>query len=403
MTGRSGTRAGWWTPWLVGAAILLAPTAPANSSGDDAGALPIDSSDRPPDHGFEVDRIAGPFRLPWSVAFLPNGDMLVTERPGTLQLVRLPDGKEQSIYGVPPVLRGGHGGLLEVMTDLDFASNRLVYLSYLFGTEDAATIRVFRGKLVGRHLVEGKVIFESGPPAPGMEQLGGRLAMDSNRRIYLTLGDRFDLKRAQALDDDSGTIVRFDRDGTPPADNPFVATPGARPEIFSYGHRNPQGLAIEPSTGAVWAHEHGPKGGDEVNAICGGCNYGWPVVTYGVGYDDAPIGIGTDAPGMRQPIHYWVPSIAPSGMAFYRDDRIEAFKGKLLVGALAGQMISGLDLRDGRNEEERFFVQEYGRIRDVRQGPDGDVYFLTDDAQGYLYRIRTGVEQAGKLPPQQAR
>jgi glucose/arabinose dehydrogenase len=344
--------------------------------------------------------IAGPLEFPWSIGFLPDGAILVTEKPGRLQLIRAGSAM-QEIGGVPPVLSGLHAGLLDVAVDPDFAQTGMLYLSYAHGTEAASTTRVLKARLelAANALVDQQVIFESEPPAASMEQLGGRLALTGDGYLLLTLGDRWEATRAQDLSDHAGSIIRIRVDGAVPEDNPFVSVPGAKPEIWSYGHRNPQGLAIELPTGRVWSVEHGPQGGDELNRIEGGRNYGWPVITHGVDYSGAPIGIGDAAPGMEQPLHVWTPSIAPSGLTVEQDtDHLTVW-----VGALAGQLIARLTLRDGEvRSEQHLFTAELGRIRDVRRGPDGLLYVITDDPAGALYRLEptiTQVEYDGAREP----
>jgi aldose sugar dehydrogenase len=331
-------------------------------------------------------RIGGPFESPWAMAFLPDGSLFVTERPGRLQHVR-PGVDETEVTGLPVVLYSGHGGLLDVALDPNFAANGLVYLSYLHGEEDSSTIRVLRAKFdaANETLTDQQILFESGPPAPKPEMIGGRLALTGDGYLFLTLGDRWERDPAQDLSDDSGKIIRIRTDGSVPEDNPFVSTPGARPEIWSYGHRNPQGIAIDPSTGKLWSDEHGPQGGDEVNLILPGHNYGWPLANYGVDYSGRPIGLATTLPGMDGPIHYWVPiSIAPSSLALQTD----ANNTVLWIGALSGEMVVRLTLAgDCVISEQHLVAHQLGRIRDVAVGPGGDVYLLTDGSDGALYRL----------------
>jgi aldose sugar dehydrogenase len=318
------------------------------------------------------------------MAILPDGKILVTEQVGRLRIVEngrlLPD----PVIGVP----SEQINLLDVALDPDFRANQIVYLSYLHGTKEAATVRIWRAKLHGTNLVDGSDIFETRPAVPGLHQVGGRLAFGPDGLLYVSLGDRTQQHRAQDLLDDSGSILRLHPDGRIPEDNPFVGMNSALPEIFSYGHRNPQGLVSDASDGRIWSHEHGPKGGDEVNIIRSGHNYGWPITTSGIGYDGIPIGVGPDAPGVMSPVHYWMASVAPSGMAFYESDQIPNWRGSLLIGALAGEMLLRLEfVNEAVVREERLLVQEIGRIRDVRVGTDGFVYVLTDGPEGLLYRL----------------
>jgi glucose/arabinose dehydrogenase len=338
---------------------------------------------------FELVRLAGPLEHPWGLAFLPDGGMLVTERPGRLRLIdeagRL---DPRPIEGVPRVWARGQGGLLDVALPPDFATSRLVYLAYAAPVGNGAATRVARGRLDGHRLADLEVLLTADPPGSGGRHFGSRLVFGRDGKLYVSTGDRGEMDRAQKLDDLAGTILRIEPDGRIPDDNPFVGRAGVRPEIWAYGIRNAQGLAVNPWTGELWEHEHGARGGDEVNIIEKGANYGWPLVTHGVDYSGLPIGRGKTMPGVVDPIWVWTPSIAPSGMAFYDSDRIPGWKGSLLVGALAAQMLVRLEL-DGRKvvKEHRLLQYEIGRIRDVRMGPDGLVYLLTDATDGALWRL----------------
>jgi glucose/arabinose dehydrogenase len=377
-------------------ALALAFVAPSLARSGTIEQTPPEEAAKP---DFTVTRVAGPFNFPWSVAFLPEGLMLVTERWGDLKLIVPGEPEPLTISGTPDRLVADHAGLMDVALDPEFASNDTIYLSYAYGTRDAATIRVFKAQLDVENLSleNGKVIFESFPPAPGTEQLGGRMVIDQKGLLYLTLGDRFDGRHAQNLSDDYGKITRMRRNGTFPEDNPFIDTPGARPGIWTYGHRNPQGLAFEASTGELWEHEHGPMGGDELNRIEPGRNYGWPFITYGVDYDGKPINNGlAEAEGLEQPVRYWVPSIGPSGLAIY-EGRVADWRSTAWMGALAAQMLVRVKLENGRAiREEHFLKNEFGRIRDVRVGPDELIYFTTDSDEGGLYRIEPTEEYATK-------
>ncbi|WP_205617179.1 PQQ-dependent sugar dehydrogenase [Pelomicrobium methylotrophicum] len=346
-------------------------------------------------HAFRVVTLTRGLEHPWGLAFLPDGRMLVTERPGRLRLVA-PDGTlvPQAVEGLPPVAAYGQGGLLDVALHPKFSENGLVYLSYAAPGVGGISTEVARGRLTGRRLENVEVLFRQMPKSGGGRHFGSRLVFDRQGYLYVTLGDRGEMERAQRLDDLAGKIVRLHDDGRVPRDNPFVNRPGARPEIYSLGNRNVQGAALHPVTGMLWAHEHGPQGGDEVNIIRAGINYGWPVITYGVEYGiGTKIGEGTHKAGMAQPIHYWVPSIAPSGMAFYTGDKFPRWRGDLFVGALKDQMLVRLRLRGEQViEEEHLLKGELGRIRDVRVGPDGHVYVLTDARDGIIARL----EPAGR-------
>ena len=268
----------------------------------------------------EPVQIAGPFDSPRSVAFLADGRFLVAERPGRLQLVT-PGAPNREIAGVPAVLTLGHGGLIDLALDPEFAANGTIYFSYLQGDEAASTIRVMKARLDQHNdkLTDQKIIFES-TPGVRHEQLGGRMALTADGYLFLSVGDRWAMEQAQSLADDLGAIVRIRTDGSIPDDNPFISTPGARPEIWSYGHRNPQGLAFDPVKRRLWSDEHGPQGGDELNLVVAGLNYGWPIITYGVDYSGRPIGTGNSQAGLEQPVRTWVPiSIAPSGLALEAD------------------------------------------------------------------------------------
>ena len=331
---------------------------------------------------------------PWGLAFLPDGRMLVTERPGRLRTVGRDGQLGPPVAGVPEVDARGQGGLLDVALDPDFAANGLVYLSYAEAGTGADAGKngtaVARGKLVGSQLTDVKVIFRQRDKAVSVAHFGSRLVFDRQGRLYITLGDRFSLRdEAQNLGSHLGKTIRIEADGRVPADNPFVKTPGALPEIWSYGHRNMQGAALNPETGELWTHEHGPQGGDELNIDLGGRNYGWPVVTYGVEYGSGkPIGEGTAKAGMTPPVTYWVPSIAISGMTFLTSSRYPGWQGQLFIGALKGQALVRLQL-DGRRvvREERLLTDLGERIRDVRQGPDGWLYLLTDSSEGRILRL----------------
>jgi glucose/arabinose dehydrogenase len=363
--------------FLIGLAAGPASAVP----GDDGAPIPPETSD-----GLVPVRVAGPFEFPWSIGFLPDGSFLVTEKPGRLRLVR-PGSRTRAIRGLPLIRSGDQGGLLDVLVDPDFARTGTVYLSYTHGTQDASTVRILRGRLdlKTRRLLDQAVLFESDPPASANEQLGGRLALTRDGFLFLSLGDRWEPHRAQNLSDHAGSIIRVHTDGSIPSTNPFLSVAGAKPEIWTYGHRNPQGLVGDDATGQVWATEHGPQGGDELNLIQPGRNYGWPMVSHGLNYDGSPVGSGkTAAPGVEEPVRFWVPSIAPSGLTMQR----EGEHASIISGALAGQMVVRLGLEGNRVvAEQRVLEGELGRIRDVRSGPDGLLYFITDDPEGHLYRL----------------
>jgi glucose/arabinose dehydrogenase len=342
------------------------------------------------EHVVRVVKVVEGLEYPWGLAFLPDGRMLVTERPGRLRIVGK-DGKldPQPVAALPAIAAHGQGGLLDVVLHPRFLQNGLVYLSYAARGEGGVGTEVARSRLSGYRLENVEVIFRQQPKGSTGRHFGSRLVFDREGYLYITLGDRGEMERAQKADDHAGSVIRLHDDGRVPADNPFVGKPGWKPEKYTLGNRNLQGAALHPRTGALWTHEHGPQGGDEVNVIRPGVNYGWPVITYGVNYGiGTRIGEGTQKAGMAQPLHYWVPSIAPSGMAFYTGDRFPGWRGDLFVGALRDQMLVRLTL-DGEKvvSEERMLKNVLGRIRDVRNGPDGFLYLLTDESNGVLARI----------------
>lgn len=348
-------------------------------------------------HDFRVVTLSDSLVQPWSIAFLPGGDLLITERPGRLRIFR--DGKllPEAVPGVPAVVTGGQAGLLEVAVHPDFATNRLLYLTYSKPQPDnQSTTALIRGRFENDRLTNVQELFES--DSKGRGHYGGKIAFDGKGYLFLTLGDRqvppegdLEAHPAQDLGNHHGKVIRLHDDGRVPADNPFVGRAGAKPEIWSYGHRNVQGIAIQPTSGDVWTHEHGPQGGDELNLTLAGRNYGWPVVGFGVNYRTGKaIHEGTMREGMELPAEVWVPSIGISGAAFYTGDRFPQWKGNLLVGGLSGGRIDRVTLRDGRAIEREVLVPGIGRVRDVRQGPDGLVYLVTEDRDGKptsLYRL----------------
>ncbi|MEK0083725.1 PQQ-dependent sugar dehydrogenase [Benzoatithermus flavus] len=347
---------------------------------------------------FRVVEVVGGLENPWGMAFLPDGGMLVTERPGRLRLVENGKLRAEPVKGGPEVYARGQGGLLDVALDPAFAQNRRIYLSYAHAEGGKTTTRVMRARYAPEGLSEQKVIFSAEPMIQSSAHFGSRLAFGTDGTLFVTVGERFVARQdAQNLATDLGKVLRITTDGTAPPDNPFVGREGARPEIYTFGHRNPQGLVVDPRNGRVWEQEHGAMGGDEINLLKPGANYGWPEVAYGKNYDGTTIGTGRSiAPGVEAPVFYWDPSIAPSGMTLYLGDRFPGWNGDLLVGALKYQLVSRLDLdEEGRVvKEERFLEGALGRIRDVRTGPDGLVYLLTDEDPGGLYRLEP-VTEAG--------
>ncbi len=339
----------------------------------------------------EVQTVATGLVHPWALAFLPDGKMLVTERPGRMRIVT-PEGQlSPPLKGVPDVWASGQGGLLDVVTDKGFAQNKTIYFCYAERTGGGGRTAVARAKLndgSGR-LDELKVIFRQEGPLSSGNHYGCRIAQANDGNLFVALGDHYSARNeAQNLGNHIGKLIRITPDGTAPPDNPFVGRDGAKPEIWSFGHRNEQGLAINPATGDVWEIEHGPRGGDEVNVIGKGKNYGWPVIGYGVDYSGATIHETTARDGMEQPVKYWVPSIAPSGMAFYNGKLFPKWSGSLFSGALSGKMLVRLTLNGNSvTGEERLLQNLYERIRDVRQGPDGALWLLTDNSAGRILRV----------------
>ena len=336
---------------------------------------------------FQVQEVVSGLDTPWGMAFLPDGSILITERGGALR--HWSQGRLLSIEGVPESHEVYQGGMLGITLDPDFARNRYVYLAYTAKGEGGYNTEVARATLEPGRLAEVETIFTAQPRYRGGRHFGARLVFDAAGSLYVSLGDRGERESAQDLSGHAGSLIRINRDGSVPADNPFVGRTDARPRIFTYGNRNIQGLAVHPSTGMIWSHEHGPQGGDELNIMHAGANYGWPVITYGVNYGiGTRIGEGVEKPGMRQPIHKWAPSIAPSGMAFYRGDKLSGWRGDLFVGSLKfGQLVRLTLDGDKVAREERLLNGDYGRIRDVVAGPDGYLYFLSDARDGKLFRI----------------
>lgn len=327
---------------------------------------------------------------PWGMAFLPDGRVLVTERDGDLRVVRMNGAVSSAITGVPDVAASGQGGLLDVALDPEFISNRLIYLSYAESGPGGAGTSVARGRLDADvlHLNAVDVIFQQSPKSGGSRHFGSRLVFANDGTLFITTGDRGERDRVQDFTINRGQIIRINPDGTIPIDNPFVGNGSYRPEVWSLGHRNPQGAALHPKTGRLWTVEHGARGGDEINIPAAGKNYGWPVISYGKHYSGGRIGIGTEAPGYEQPVYYWDPSIAPSGMSFYTGSVFPAWTSSVFVGALRSRLLSRLSLDGEQVVREEILLQELDeRIRDVREGPDGYLYLLTDNDPGQLIRV----------------
>lgn len=343
------------------------------------------------DYKLRVVTVASGLESPWGLAFLPSGKMIVSERDeGHLRLVSK-DGKlSPPLKGVPKVASAGQGGMLDIALDPDFQNNKLIYFSFSEPGTGGAGTAVARAVLdeANNSLSEIKIIFRQLPKTGGGRHFGSRLVFARDGKLFITIGDRGERGRVQDFTINRGQVIRINTDGTIPEDNPFVGKTGYRAEVWSYGHRNPQGAALHPETGKLWTNEHGARGGDEINVPQAGKNYGWPVISYGRHYFGGKIGIGTHKDGMEQPIHYWDPSIAPSGMMFYTGDKFPKWRGNAFVGALKYQLIARLEL-DGEKvvKEERFLGALQERIRDLRQGPDGYIYVLTDSSNGKILRL----------------
>ena len=338
---------------------------------------------------YAVETVADELNYPWSVAFLPEGGYLVAMRTGELRRVSLSGGAGPPLTGLPESYVLGQGGYFDIALDPNFTDNRFVYLAFAYGTPDLNGTRVVKGKL-GRSSVENiQTIFDVMPKKDTPLHYGGKLQFLQDGTLLLTTGDGFEYREA-AQDPFNllGKIIRIHSDGTIPSDNPFASGQNGHPAVWSYGHRNPQGLAQDSETGEVFMHEHGAKGGDELNRVKPGLNYGWPAVTKGVNYSGAYVSPLRSAPGIEEPIHFWVPSIAPSGLTVYRGDAFPQWDGELLVGALVDKEVRKLTLKDGKIVEEVALFAELGeRIRDVRTGPSGLLYLLTDSNKGKLIRV----------------
>ena len=357
------------------------------------GCAPADAQVFPSSAGsLAVETFASGLSHPWAFAFLPDGRLLVTERPGRMRIVDK-DGKlSPALPGVPKVFASGQGGLHDVVLDRGYAENHTIYFCYADPVSGGARTSLARARLVDEgtpRLDDVKVIFRQEGPLSSGNHFGCRIVQAGDGNLFLSMGDHFSPRNeAQNLGNHIGKLIRVRPDGSVPSDNPFVGRSGAKPEIWSYGHRNSQGLAMDPASGKLWEQEHGPRGGDEINLIEKGKNYGWPVIGYGIDYSGAKIHESTQKNGMEQPAWYWVPSIAPSGLTFYTGSLFPAWRGNLLAGALAGQALVRLTL-DGDKvvKEERMLQPLRERIRDVRQGPDGALWLATDSSAGRILRV----------------
>jgi aldose sugar dehydrogenase len=340
--------------------------------------------------GYKVTEIAKGLDHPWSMAFLPDGSMLVTERVGRLRLIKSGTLLPEPIGGVPTVHTGSQAGLFDIVLHPNFAQNQIVYLTFAAGTKAANDTQVARARFDGRVLQDLQVIFKAMPLKDTDNHYGGRLAFLPDGTFALTIGEGFEYReQAQDLTSDLGKIVRLNEDGSVPRDNPFVGRAGVRPEIYTWGHRNEQGLIFDAQSGRLYETEHGPRGGDELNIIVAGRNYGWPVITYGMDYSGAYVSPYTQRPGLEQPVIYWTPSIAPSGLAIYRGDQFPAWRGDLFVGALAFKHLRRIHLDERGNVvyQEQLLNDLHWRIRDVRVAPDGNLYVCTDETDGRVLKV----------------
>jgi aldose sugar dehydrogenase len=328
---------------------------------------------------FSIDTLATGLTNPWGMAFLPDGRILIAERPGNLRIYA--DGVLQpgSIEGIPEAWAHGQGGLLDVVLHPDYSQNGWIYLAYSArGEGDGGNTAIARGKLTGNRFTETELLFHGQPHTPAAHHFGTRIVFDDANYMYFTIGDRGSQNNAQLLSNHNGTVMRFHDDGRVPSDNPFVNTPDAMPEIWSYGHRNIQGMALHPTSRELWTHEHGPQGGDEINLIRKGANYGWPLATFGINYNGTIVSPDTTLPGKTDPVLYWVPSIAPCGLAFVDSDKYPGWHHNMLVGALAGQHIQRVVIENDQVTHTEKILQDFARFRDIRQGPDGYIYALTE-------------------------
>jgi len=338
-------------------------------------------------HNVRAEVLAEGLENPWSMAFLPDGRILIAERPGRIRVFADNELKPETIEGLPPVWSHGQGGLLDIVLHPDYEENGLIYLAYASQENGIGNTTIARARLEGNSLRDTEVLFKGHPATDSKYHFGCRIVFDRDKYMYFTIGDRGVMENAQMKSNHHGKVMRLLDDGTVPADNPFVSEPQAMPEIWNFGHRNIQGMVLHPVTGQLWSHEHGPKGGDEVNIEIKGANYGWPLVSFGINYNGSIITTDTTLPGMSDPQHYWVPSIAPCGMTFVTSEIYPNWKGNLLVGALAGQQIQRLVFNENNKviHTEKLF-EGMARFRDIRQGPDGYLYVLTE-GPGLFFRV----------------
>ncbi|MBE0662494.1 MAG: PQQ-dependent sugar dehydrogenase [Bacteroidales bacterium] len=335
---------------------------------------------------FTVDTLATGLQNPWSMAFLPDGRILIAERPGRLRIWENGSLSEDLIQGLPDIWSHGQGGLLDVVLHPDYTENGWLYLAYAKENNGIGNTAIARAKLEGTQLKELEELFHGSPLTSSAYHFGTRIVFDADNYLFFCIGDRGTMENAQNLANHCGKVMRINDDGSVPADNPFVGTQGALPEIWSYGHRNIQGMTLHPETGKLWSHEHGARGGDEINLVEKGGNYGWPLVTHGINYDGTSITPDTTLPGMIDPVLHWTPSIAPCGLAFVQGDRYPSWNSHMLVGALAGQHIHRVSFEGDKAVHTEKLLEGFARFRDIRIGPDGYIYVLTE-SPGIFFRI----------------
>lgn len=338
--------------------------------------VPTDAGDivESEDQNFRVDHVVEGIDVPWGMAFLPDGRVLITERSGTLHITENGKMLDQPVSGVPEVVAQGQGGLLDIELHPDYESNGWIYLSFSYPGSGGSSTAITRAKLDDNTLTDHETIFEAEPRSNRVHHFGGRIVFDDEGYLYFSIGDRGEMSNAQDLSTQSGGVFRLHDDGTVPDDNPFTDREDARPEFWTYGNRNIQGMTVHPETGEIWSHEHGPRGGDEINIIEKGLNYGWPEITYGINYNGSIITEDTEKAGMEQPLHYWDPSIAPSGMDFVWSDKYPNWKGDVMVGSLSFQYLHRVKLSGHDVQHEEELIKDIGRVRSVHMAPDGFLY-----------------------------
>ena len=338
----------------------------------------------------DLVQVVEKLQYPWAMDFLPGKEALVTEKPGRLQKVNLETGKKTEIQNLPEIHAVGQGGLLDVMVHPDFKQNQKIFLTFSAPTNASgdATTTLISARLEGHQLSDQKTLFQADPALPGGHHFGSRVRMAKDGMLYFSVGERGRMNEAQDPQNHLGTVIRLQESGKVPQDNPFLNNRKGRAEIFSYGHRNPQGMALHPKSGKIWVHEHGPQGGDEINILKAGANYGWPKTTFGEQYGGGKIGIGPKSHGIEEPLLHWTPSIAPSGMDFYQGDIFPNWNGDLLVGSLKFRMLVRVDLEGSLIQgQEVVFQDQIGRVRDVRVSHEGKVYLLNDEYRGGIFRL----------------